>query len=282
MQYHTKYELRVFISVVVLGIVRTLRDTFESHHSLGMFYIGNGLMASAVPCSGRLAAALNRAGHALANRQNVYAFMLHEHNVDLPVVNAYVGCGNTQDPAVPLADSPLSLFDGDSELWSFACALQQGSAFSPAPDARAMQLSAKKNHTPRDQNASDLRAALRERLLQRANNAEDNTLYEYFCDGCFFPCLIVEAGAMGSGAKSNIDVYMGNKNYVVEFKACERTLLVRSAYSCVVTRRNESLRDVARRTKSTQVGVVRLNRHVAGLTCSSRFEAGVILRTGRR
>jgi hypothetical protein len=128
----------------------------------------------------------------------------------------------------------------------------------------------------------DLRAALRERLLQRAMLSREYTLYEYFCDGCFFPCLIVEGDDAGSDLKNGVRVYMGNKDYVVDFKPCERTQLVRSAYSCAVTRRNESLREVARRSGSTQADMVRLNRHIAGMTSSARFEVGVILRTRRR
>ena len=77
-------------------------------------------------------------------------------------------------------------------------------------------------------------------------------------------------------------MYVGNKDDVVRFKPCERTQLVRSAYSSAVTRRNESLREVTRRSGSTQGNMVRLNRHIAGMTSSARFEAGVILRTQRR
>jgi hypothetical protein len=128
----------------------------------------------------------------------------------------------------------------------------------------------------------DLRAALRERLLQRARHAEEHMLYEYFCDGRFFPCLMVEPKAVASQTGNGACVYMGNKDYVVEFKPHERAQLVRSAYSCAVTRRNESLREVARRSNSAQSDMVRLNRHIAGITSSSRFEAGVILRTKRR
>ena len=110
----------------------------------------------------------------------------------------------------------------------------------------------------------------------------EHTLYEYFCDGRFFPCLIVGGEDAASDLKNGVRVYMGNKDYVVHFKPCERAQLVRSAYSCAVTRRNESLREVARRSGSTQADMVRLNRHIAGMTSSARFEAGVILRTLRR
>jgi len=118
--------------------------------------------------------------------------------------------------------------------------------------------------------------------LLRAKQAEEDVLFEYFCDGKFFPCLMVEPKAAASGSTSGACLYMGNKDYIVYFKPCEHAKLVRSAYSYAVTRRNESLRKVARRSNSTQADLVRLNKHIAGITSSARFEAGVILRTKPR
>ena len=384
-------------------------------------------MASSAPCPTGLFAALERAGHALANRQNVYAGMLRVGNGDEPAAYAFVCDENADDPAAPTACSPLPLFDSDSESWPGACIPHPECIFWPsatthdtlhgfgpplaalpsvaqhtlhdcgvslAPPLSVGQhtlhgfglplaaLPSVAQHTLHDCGVSlvplprvaqhalhecevslaqppsfgqytlhecgfslppppsvaqdtlhgrgvslarppsvaqytlhgfglplplppsfaqetlhdaqhgvekltppnddiDPRAALRERLLERTRLAQQDVLYEYFCEGRFFPCLIVNPTAVGSGAKNTICVYMGNKGYIVEIKASERRELVRSAYSCAVTRRNESLRDVARRTNSTQSTMLRLNRHIAGIASSSRFQPGVILRTGR-
>ena len=48
--------------------------------------------------------------------------------------------------------------------------------------------------------SGDAESALRERLLQRAMLSQQHTLYEYFCDGRFFPCLL------GEGEKSASDL----------------------------------------------------------------------------
>ena len=298
-------------------------------------------MASDAPDCRGLAAAFDRAGHALANRANVYACILQVHRGGSVVVCGVAADENTQDPGAPVAASSLPFFESDSGsrlrespspagcnyrasvpaedtlgISNPGNAMPQRAAHvahsvvlstqgagglvssSPSPDAATSTQGAGASVSPppppdaatctgqgskkktRDAD-SDLRAALRERLLQRAMLTREQTLYEYFCDGRFFPCLLVEGENTTSTPKNDVRVYMGNKDYVVHFKPCERAQLVRSAYSCAVTRINESLREVARRSSSTQGDMVRLNKHIVGITSSARFEAGVILRTKR-
>jgi len=85
-----------------------------------------------------------------------------------------------------------------------------------------------------------MRAAQRESLLQRAMHTREHTLYEHFCDGLFFPCLIVEGGDAAFDEGNGVRVYMGNKDYVVDFKPCERGELVRSD-----TQQRESARSIS-------------------------------------
>ena len=71
-------------------------------------------MASDAPDCRGLAAAFDRAGHALANRANVYACILQVHRGGSVVVCGVAADENTQDPGAPVAASSLPFFESDS------------------------------------------------------------------------------------------------------------------------------------------------------------------------
>ena len=102
-------------------------------------------------------------------------------------------------------------------------------------------------------------------------------IWNYSCNGHVFPCMPVDPSTPIPATK-NIQMYMGNMQYVVVFTPAESATLVPSADAHIATKHGDTVQKISRRTAVSVGDIVRANGHLRKLNTRSVFEQGVFVR----
>ena len=105
------------------------------------------------------------------------------------------------------------------------------------------------------------------------------SIWHYPCNGQVFPCAPVDSSTLIPAAK-NIQMYMGNMQYVVVFTPAESATLVPSTHAHIATKHRDTVQKISRRTAVSVGDIVRANGHLRKLNARSVFEQGVFVSLG--
>lgn len=104
-------------------------------------------------------------------------------------------------------------------------------------------------------------------------------IWHYSCNGESFPCMPVDATTK-IPAVENMQMYMGNMQYVVNFTPAESATLEPSEHKYIATKHCDTVQKISHRSTVAVRDIVRANRHLRKLNARSVFEKGVFVRLG--
>ena len=104
-------------------------------------------------------------------------------------------------------------------------------------------------------------------------------IWNYLCNGQLFPCMPVDSLVQVPSAE-NIQMYMGNMQYVVVFTPTQSATLTPSVEKHIATKHGDTVHKISRRTAVSVGDIVRANKHLRKFNTRSVFEQGVFVSLG--